>query len=64
MPEYRTTGELYVDAQTMENAIEWEHLTDKFIFCLDLLELSAWDDMADRWVNRLETAFEEMLEGA
>ena len=54
----------HTDALTMENAIEWEHLTDKFVFCLELLALSAWDDRADAAVEKLETAFEEMLEGA
>jgi len=60
----KTLAELRNEARTMENAIEWEHLTDKFIFCLDLLGLSAWDERADDEVEKLETAFEEMLEGA
>jgi hypothetical protein len=61
---YRTYSERFTDALTMENAIEWDHLTDKFVFCLDLLELSAWDEGVDERVDDLEEAFTAMLEGA
>ncbi|MHC4301628.1 MAG: hypothetical protein ACYS7Y_30545 [Planctomycetota bacterium] len=61
---YRTYSERFTNALTMENAVEWEHLTDKFVFCLDLLELSAQDEGVDERVEELEKAFEEMLEGA
>ena len=39
---------------TLENALAWADTTDQFAYCVDLLEISAWDDDAERLVLRLE----------
>ena len=41
-------------AKTLANAIEWNDETDKFVFCIELLGLSAHENRADRLVNSLE----------
>jgi len=45
---------------TVNNAKEYENENEKFIFCLDLLEISANHTYADFWVNRLEDRFDGM----
>jgi len=45
----------------INNAKEWQALTDKYVFCIDLLGISAWDRDADDKVNALEDAFEAIL---
>jgi len=56
-----------VEVATVANAKEYFALLnfapDRFVFCLDLLELSLVEDgdrFCDKWVNRLEDLFEEM----
>lgn len=46
---------------TLGNAREWESTEEKFTFCIDLLEISAHDQIADCAVNALETAFNLVL---
>ena len=53
-----------VEVATVANAKEYFATpADRFVFCLDLLELSLVEDgdrFCDKWVNRLEDLFEEM----
>jgi hypothetical protein len=46
---------------TLANAQEHARLEDKFIFCLDLLDLSINDRFAETLVNELEDAFDVLL---
>ena len=58
------TSRIYGQAATLKNAIEWQALTDQFIFCLDLLDLSLeadGDRYCTRWVDKLEAEFEDMI---
>ena len=48
-------------AATLENAIGWQDSEEKFCYCIDLLEVSAHDDKADRAVDILEAKFEKLL---
>ena len=48
------------EAATAANATAWEAEREKFIFCLELLDLSAWNDDVDFWVNKLEARFEKI----
>jgi len=43
---------------TVENAKAYEKTSEKFIFCIDLLEISAHNFKADYWVNALEDSFD------
>lgn len=47
---------------TLKNAVAYNNLSDQFIFCLDLLEISANWIHADMYVNRLEDEFDRILE--
>lgn len=47
---------------TEDNAREWYGTREKFTFCIDLLDISAWDDDAEEKVDRLEQAFENFLD--
>jgi hypothetical protein len=49
---------------TLANAQGWAKESEQFIFCIDLLEMSAHDDQADSAVNRLEDRFEKLLSEA
>ena len=44
---------------TSENADDWLKTEDKYIFCIDLLGISAHNDNADRLVEDLESKLEE-----
>lgn len=46
---------------TVANARAWEAETDKFVFCVDLLEISATEPDADHWVDILERRFETLI---
>ena len=49
---------------TLENARAYHNEQDKFVFCLDLLDLCLTidgDRYCDRFVNLLEDQFEELL---
>jgi hypothetical protein len=54
----------HLDAATLEQAIKWNGEQDKFVFCIDLMEISANDEFSDDWVNALEDKFEELLAAA
>ena len=43
---------------TIENAKEYAVTSEKFIFCIDLLEISAHHYISDYWVNALEDNFD------
>ncbi len=47
--------------QTTDNAIAWYEEVEKFVFCIDLLEISAHDADADKQVNRLEKKYDGIL---
>ena len=44
-------------AATHTNAVAYHATTEKFTFCIDLLEISAHRLDADDWVNELEDRF-------
>ena len=46
---------------TSDNAAYWAATDEKFIFCITLLEMSAHEDDADYWVDKMESRFEEIL---
>jgi len=48
-------------AKNLDNAMLWNEETDKFVFCIDLLGLSAWEDRSDGVVEGLEDWFEKTL---
>jgi len=52
------------ELSTIQNAIEWSQEQDKYVFCVDLLEVSPWSPSADSAVDLLEDNFEELLEAA
>ncbi len=43
---------------TKANAAAWKQDEEKFVFCINLLDVSAWDDNCDELVDELEAAFE------
>ncbi len=43
---------------TVANAEEYAATDEKFIYCIDLLEISAHRADADHWVNELEDRFD------
>jgi hypothetical protein len=48
---------------TKENAADYAHADNNgcwYVFCLDLLELSANDYNAEKWVNKLEDKFDTL----
>lgn len=49
---------------TLENAKAWHNTSEQFTYCIDLLEISAWADNAERLVDRLEMQFEKLLKEA
>ena len=46
---------------TLENAKAWDTTDEQYIFCIDVLHISAHHPAADRLVNELETAFAARL---
>ena len=46
---------------SLRDAKAWEQSDEQFIFCIDILEISAHDKDADALVNELEAFFTEML---
>lgn len=54
----------YIHCATLENAIEWNDDPEKYTYCIIHLDISAWDDDADKRVNQLENHFESLLEDA
>jgi hypothetical protein len=57
----RTITNLVDAAATIENAKAWAADTEKFLFCIDLLEMSASAHNVDFAVEKLEARFEELL---
>ena len=49
------------DYISLSSAKEWNATTDKFVFCIDCLGISAHEEYADQMVNQLEDIFEAML---
>lgn len=47
---------------TAENAREYAKADEKFLFCIDILGVSAHHDDAERWVNQLEDRFDALNE--
>ena len=48
-------------ASTRANAEAYDATNEKFIFCIDLLDISAHRSDADEWVNELEDRFGEIM---
>ena len=48
-------------AATLANAKIWANEAEQFIFCIDLLEISAHESYSDRAVDSLEIKFENLL---
>lgn len=46
---------------TLENAKKWHNEQDQFVFCVVLMDISAWDDNCDELVDALESEFETLL---
>lgn len=62
-----TISQKHIEAATLDNARIWNGLTDQYVFCLDLLDLSLefnHHSKCDRLVNQLEEAFEVLLQEA
>jgi hypothetical protein len=55
----RAAGRLE-EVATAANAAAYAVEPEKFIFCIDLLEISAHRADADHWVNALEDRFDEI----
>lgn len=53
-----------IESVSLKTAKEWNETYEKYTFCIDLLEISAHWDRADRFVNRLEFRFERLLRDA
>ena len=47
-----------IEVATPENAAKYASTDEKFIFCIDLLEISATVSSAEYWVNELEDYFD------
>tara|TARA_R110001592_G_C13165322_1_gene749321 strand:+ start:70 stop:288 length:219 start_codon:yes stop_codon:yes gene_type:complete len=56
------THEQYKKLATQKNATAWDVTEEKFIFCIDLLEISAHDENADVLVDDLELYLAETLD--
>jgi len=48
-------------AATMDNALQWLNSPEKYLFCIDVLEISANDLDADDIVERLEEIYEALI---
>ena len=46
---------------TLENALEWHRVQEKFTYCIDALEISAHNSKADQLVDQLEKRFYQLL---
>lgn len=61
--EKRELHDRYLKALTRANAKEYAATSEKFIYCLNLLDLSLVDDgdtFCDYWVNQLENRFDQL----
>lgn len=53
-----------INNATKADAVKYQAEQDKFVFCLDVLELSLeldGDDICDHWVQQLENKYEKLL---
>jgi len=55
------TNAKLVPFATYDNAKAWQATSEKFIYCIDLIGISANHRDADKLVNALEDAFEALL---
>jgi hypothetical protein len=46
---------------TLKNAWEYHKTPDKWLFCLELLDISMRRNDADFWVHRLEDRFDALI---
>lgn len=46
---------------TVEDAREWFEDEEKYVYCLNALDASAWDPYVDEAVEDLETIYEQLL---
>ena len=51
-----------INSATLDHAIAWDAEIDRFVFCIDFLEISASHSRADHWVDQLELVFEGLIE--
>jgi hypothetical protein len=51
-----------INSATLDHATAWEAEIDRFVFCIDFLEISASHSRADHWVDQLELVFEGLIE--
>jgi len=59
-----TIQDRFTAVATLDNALNWKADSEKFIHCIDLLEISAHRQDSDYWVNRLENRFETLIKKA
>lgn len=59
-----STQERLEAAATLCNAKQYAQESERFIFCIDLLEMSAHSNAAEDTVNALEDRFEALLDEA
>jgi hypothetical protein len=52
---------MFLKKTSLEQAKEYAADSEKFIFCVEFLEISADDEHCDAWVEALEQHFEAML---
>lgn len=50
-----------IETATVTQAREWQAEQEKFIYCIDLLEISAHDTYSENWVWALENRLEQLL---
>jgi hypothetical protein len=58
------TKRTLTEVSTRLNAQEWSDTQEKFIFCIDLLDINASHPDVDFLVDKLEGRFEEFMAGA
>jgi len=51
------------EVTSLKNAERYRQAGEKFLFCIDLLEISAWHVQSDRAVEVLEDRFDRINEG-
>lgn len=51
------------EVTTLKNAERYRQAGEKFLFCIDLLEISAWNVFSDRAVEVLEDRFDRINSG-
>jgi hypothetical protein len=59
-PSKKTMQDRINELATPENAKAYAAAGEPFLFCVDLLEISAHHPLADEWINALEDKFDEL----